>query len=169
MFSCIVLSLLFALHPRTAQTSQMPERVSLEVWSVNVWLGMPMEEAIKKFRDLGYAIKATNDKVQVERGNKAKTIWFKNDQLVFADQDWLTSEKTDGIDAILEALGTLAEKVKNQSCVIIRTPISSADPFSNSVVIVCGKRSFSITKRELMDQPVLCVTERIGNMPAKVK
>lgn len=162
-----VLSIFFVLPTNTGQPPQRP-RVSLEVGSVNVWLGMTKEEATKKFSDAGYQVTiAADDKLLMRRGSDAQILWFKEGRLAFANQGWYTTDKTDELDAVLGALGSLAEKVGNQPCSVIHAPISSPDSSSNRVFISCGERSVLIGKGTIMGHTFMDISERIGDMPTK--
>lgn len=162
-----VLSILFALPTNTGQSPQR-QRVSLEVGSVNVWLGMTKEEATKRFSDVGYQVTRAGDKLLMRRGSSdAQILWFKDGRLAFANQAWNTTDKTDELDAVLGALGSLAEKVENQPCSVIHAPLSSPDSSSNRVFISCGERSVLISKGTIMGSPFVEVSERIGDIPTK--
>lgn len=162
-----VLSMFFALLPNTGQTPQRPQRVSLEVGSVNVWLGMTKEEATKRFSDAGYQVTLAGDQLLMRRGSDAQILWFKDGRLAFANQVWNTTDKTDDVDAILGALGSLAEKVGNQPCSVSHAPISSPDSSSNRVFISCGERSVLISKGTMLGKPFVDISERIGDIPTK--
>ena len=162
-----VLSIFFALPTNTGQTPQRPQRVSLEVGSVNVWLGMTKEEATKRFSDAGYQVTLAGDKLLMRRGSEAQILWFKDGRLAFANQAWNTTDKTDELDAVLGALGSLAEKVENQACSVTHAPLSSPDSSTNRVFISCGERSVLISKGTIMGSPFVEVSERIGDIPTK--
>ena len=149
-----------------AQTSQ---RISLEVGSVNVWLGMEQEEAAKRFRDVGYEVMHSGDKLLLKNGDDAHIFWLKDGRLAFADREWITSDKSDKIDAVIGALAELATKAGNQSCAVVHSPLSSPDASSNRVFVSCGQRSVLIGKGSLMGRSYVTVSERIGGIPAKTE
>lgn len=163
----VLLLLPFAL---AADTAQVHERVSLEVGTVNVWLGMTQEEAAKKFQEAGYKVIFAGDQLLLKRDMKNDTeghvLWFKAGQLAFADREWNTKVKAD-IDAVIGALGELAEKSKNESCYITHSPISSPDSSSNRIFVSCGQRSVLIGKGTITGMAFESISERIGDMPTK--
>jgi hypothetical protein len=163
----VICFLLFALPANTGQTSQTHERISLDVGAATVWLGMPQEEAAKKFRDAGYKVMVAHDQLLLRSDSDARAIWFKDGRLVFADREWNTNNTFDKVDAVIGALGELAERVKTESCVVVHSPISSPESTGNRVFVSCGERSVLIAKGTLMGTPYETVSERIGNIPAE--
>ena len=162
------LSILFALPTNTGQAPQRHERVTLEVGTVTVWLGMTKEEATKKFSGAGYVVTNDGDKLLLRNGGDAHIIWFRDDgRLAFANQGWNTTDKSDLLDAVMGALGSLAEKVGSHPCSVIHSPISSPDSSSNRVFISCGERSVLFAKGTIVGQPFVEISERIGDMPTK--
>lgn len=147
-----------------AQTSQ---RISLEVGTVNVWLGMEKEEVAKRFRDAGYKVIYSGDQLILKNGDDAHLFWLKGGRLVFADREWITTDKTDRIDAVIGALAELAAKTGDQSCAVVQSPLSSPSASSNRVFVSCGQRSVLIGKGSLMGHAYVTVSERIGDIPAK--
>jgi hypothetical protein len=110
----------------------------------------------------------TKDEVLVRSPDDSHVLEFKNGQLVFAEREWNTKDK-DGLDAVLGALGALAEKAGNQPCSVIQSPVSSPDSSYSRVFVVCGSRSVLVAKGTLMSQPFVDVSERIGDMPSKTE
>ena len=162
----LTLSMLLALPAKFGTGPQKRDSVSLDVGSVTIWLGMTEDEAARKFRDAGYSVTRAADMLLV-KGTESHVIWFKNGRLVFADQGWNTSDKTD-VDAVIEALGDLAEKAGNQSCMVVHSPLSSPNSSGNRVFVSCGERSVLIGKGTIMGKPFVDISERIGTFPAKI-
>jgi|SRR5215472_3738937 len=186
----VLLLLPFALTADTAQTFQVHDHVSLEVGLVPVWLGMTQEEAAKRFRDAGYKVTVAGNQLRLKSGTRkfrdagyeptwtgdqfllksgdSHVLWFKAGQLAFADREWITSDKPDKLDAVIGALGELAEEAKNESCNVVH----SSDPsllwmWSNQVFVSCGQRSVLIDKGAIFGQAFETVSERIGEVPTK--
>jgi hypothetical protein len=147
-----------------ANHKTQPERVSLEVASQTVWLGMPKAEVIKKFSGAGYRITDTGKMVIVTLGDEAHSFQFTNDRLAYADNEWY-SANTEDIDAVLGALGALADKNASRPCSIFHQPISKPDAILNRVFIVCGDRSVLIANGKLFGKAAMDISERIGNIP----
>lgn len=163
LVSLVVLPALLPAQTGKPQ-SQPNERVSLEVGSVTVWLGMPKAELTKRFSDAGYEITELGDKVFAHFGTEAHDMRFKNGRLVFADVEWYNS-KNDEIDAVIGAIGALANKNQLRPCVVSHEPLSEPDASFDRVFIVCGDRSVLIGKGKIAGQLILDVTERIGQIP----
>jgi hypothetical protein len=166
----LILLLVFALPANPNQSIREGDRISLEVGTVTVWLGMTKEEAAKKFSNAGYTVTAFSDGLLLDRAGSAHDahiIRFKNGRLCYADQEWLTGNNTDPLDAVLGALGALAEKVGDQPCSVIHSPLFSPNATSNRVFISCGQHSVFIAKGTFMGKPFAGVDVRIGDPPTK--
>jgi hypothetical protein len=137
----VLLLLPFAL---TADTAQVRDRLSLEVGTVTVWLGMTQEEAAKKFRDAGYEATLAGNQLLLKSGSEAHVIWFKAGRLAFAEREWNTAYKVEQVDAVIGALGALAEKANNEPCSVIHSPVSTPNLSANRVFVSCGQRSVLI-------------------------
>lgn len=171
MRRALVLLLLSALPAGMTSSSsvQRSAHVSLEVGTITVWLGMTQEDAAKRFRGAGYQVMITDNELLVHSASDSHVLEFMNGQLVFADREWYTKDKSDGLDAVLGALGALAEKVGNQPCAVIHSPLSSPDSSGNRIFVSCGDRSVMVGKGTILGQPFLDVSERIGDMPSKTE
>ena len=161
----LLLSICFALPPQTGQL-QPPtkERVSLDVGVVSVWLGMPKDQALKKFSEVGYKASPLrkDGSMFVDMGGHYSELIFKSDRLVYAHVDWYQSGRTE-VDAVLGALGALADEKKNETCDVTNEPLSSPDMSGSRVLVSCGRRSVLIGKLKIgNDQPGATVLERIG-------
>jgi len=150
-----------------ADTAQVRERISLEVGTVTVWLGMTQEEAAKKFRDGGYEANLAGEQLLVKSVSEAHVLWFKAGRLAFAEREWNTAYKADQVDAVIGALGELAEKTKNEPCSVIHSPVSTPNLSADRVFVSCGQRSVLIGKGTITGQAFVDITERIGDMPTK--
>jgi len=157
-------ALLLLIFVVSAQPQSQPvERVSLEIDSQTVWLGMAKADVAKAFTDIGYKIVDSPDGTMIALSDKkAHTFHFTNSRLDFADVGWY---EDDGnvIDAVLGALGSLADKT-NTPCLIEHEPISKPDQTVNRVFISCGERSVLILNGKLNGANTLDVSERIGNL-----
>jgi len=150
-----VLLLLSALPAgmKHSPSPQRSERISLEVGTITVWLGMTQEDAVKKFGDAGYQVTFANNTLSVHSASDSHILQFKNGKLVFADREWYTKYKSNELDAVLGALGSLAEKARNQPCEVIHSPLSSPDSSSNRVFVSCGDRSVLVGRGTIMGEP----------------
>lgn len=154
--------LLLILVVSAQPQSQPVERVSLEIDSQTVWLGMPKADVAKKFTDIGYKIVDSTDGTMVAVSDKkAHTFHITNGRLDFADVGWYQGDG-DIINAVLGALGALADKT-NTPCLVEHQPISKPNQTVNRVFISCGERSVLILNGKLDGATMLDVSERIGN------
>lgn len=163
----LLLAALLALPAYTSQSQSLPEKeiTSLDLGSVTVYLGMAKQEAMKKLAAVGHTPKDLGDKIGVETGTGTHILWFKNNRLVFADLEWYTEHTGDGIDAVLGALGALAQKNNGHPCAVLHGPLSDPDVSVDRVFVECGKRSVLISKGKLDGKLLLDVSERIGDIP----
>jgi hypothetical protein len=162
----LLLSVWFALPPQAGRP-QLPrnESISLDIGVVSVWLGMPKDQALKKFSEVGYKTSPLqkDGRMFVDTGTNASLVIFNSDRLVFADVGWYQSGRTEA-DAVLGALGALADKKsKDEACEVANVPLSRPDISGNRVLVSCGPRSVLIGKLKIEnDQPGATVRERIG-------
>jgi hypothetical protein len=168
-FVPLLLLLLVVWPAQTGQPQSLPdERVSLEVGSVTVWLGMPKAEVVKKFSDAGYEVTDSGDGVLAHSGRELHDLHFENGRLVYADLQWYNSN-TEEMDAVLGALGALADKTKSRPCSMSHEPLSKPDTALDRIFIFCGDRSVLIARGKFLGKPVMDVSERIGDIPAKTQ
>jgi len=161
----LILVLLLLPFALAADTAQVSDRISLEVGTVTVWLGMTQEEAATKFRDARYKVTLVGDELLLQSNSESHILRFKGSRLAFADREWITNYNADTVDAVIGALGELAEKAKNESCYVNHSPISSPDSSSNRVFVSCGQRSVLIGKGTIMGHTYETISERIGDVP----
>lgn len=165
-FKVFVLILLIFLPVLADQPQSQPRaRVLLDLGTVTVWLGMPKDEAVKKFVDAQYIVTDMGDQILVHLGSVYYgRLAFKNNRLVFTFVEWLKAD-TDEVDAVLGALGALAEKGPSP-CVLSHQPLSQPDSTLNRVFVICGDRSVLIGHGKVGNSPFVSITERIGELPA---
>jgi hypothetical protein len=125
---------------------------------------MTKQEALKKLSVAGNTPKDLGDIIAVDTGTGPHALQFKNNRLVFADLEWYTEHTGDEIDAVLGALGALAQKNNDHPCAVIHAPLSSPNSSSDRIFVKCGERSVLIGKWKYEGKLVLTVTERIGDM-----
>lgn len=158
-FFLLVLVLCLCAQPGRPQSQS--ERVSLEIDSQTVWLGMPKADVTKKFTDIGYKITDLPDGTMIAYADKkAHPFHFTNGRLDFADVSW-AAQGGDVIDAVLGALGALADKT-NTPCLIDHEPISKPGETADRVFISCGERSVLILNGKINGTLTWEVSERIG-------
>lgn len=164
----LLLPILFALPARTGQSQSTPKKevTSLDLGSVTVWLGMTKEETLKRLSVGGNKPKDLGDAIGADTGTGTHVLQFKNNRLVFADLEWHTEHTVvHEIDAVLGALGALAQKNDGHPCTVVHAPLSSPNSSSDRVFVVCGKRSVLISKWNYEGKLTVSVSERIGDMP----
>ncbi len=128
----LALALLIAF-PCVAQN-----RVSLDVASVTVWLGMPKSDAMKKFSEAGYKVVDNGDAIMVSSPGDVHFLTFRHGALIFANRDWYINEYIDEAQAVMGALSALAEKTKTNACTVSHDPISEPGISADRIFISCG-------------------------------
>lgn len=128
----LALALLIAF-PCVAQN-----RVSLDVASVTVWLGMPKSDAMKKFSEAGYKVVDNGDAIMVSSPGDVHFLTFRHGALIFANRDWYINEYIDEAQAVMGALSALAEKTKTNACTVSHDPISEPGISIDRIFISCG-------------------------------
>ncbi len=150
--------------------AQSTEKVSLDLGSVTVWLGMPRQEVVNKCTAAGYKQYPPDDHqiLFLDSGNHEYTTQFKSGLLVYADREWYTAKgDMDAFQTTMAAMGSLVDKQKFPlSCMISHEPISKPGTHVNRLFVLCGKRSFLLIdgQFEITKGRIYGVTERIGDM-----
>lgn len=158
---------LFALSIQSGQVRPASNaRVSLDLGSVTVWLGMSKDEAVKRFADAGYRFTdEVNGTSAVLNDKQGYFLAFRNSRLTWAEVSWFEGNSGEA-EAIMGALGSLADKVSSPSCRVTHKPYSNPDTTMNRVSVSCGERAVVIAKGKFSGSPnVLFVTEQIGEPP----
>jgi hypothetical protein len=160
-----ILLLIVILIPQTGQPrSQIADRISLEIGTITVWLGMPKAELRQKFSDAGYEISDMGDDsvAAIGKGRKEPPhlFDFKNGLLVYASVDWYMSG-ADEMDAVIGALGALAEKSKIP-CLLEHSPLLQPSLHADRIFITCGHRTVLIANGKMENEPFVEVSEYIG-------
>ena len=142
----------------------MSQKVSLELGSVTVWLGMPRQEVINKCASVGFKqLVQDRDRLRFQSEDHMYTTEFKNGRLVYADRDWYSKKSgSDAFQSTIAALGTIGDK--NTTCIISHAPVTDPDKMLNRVFIECGKRSFLLLENKTEGKAYYDVYERIGEM-----
>ena len=107
----LVLSILFALPTNTGQAPQRHERVSLEVGSITVWLGMTKEEATKRFSNAGYEVTVAGDQLLMRKGSDGRVVWFKDGRLFLPTKNGTQVTKVTSSMPSWEHLGLWRERL----------------------------------------------------------
>jgi hypothetical protein len=161
----LALLLFLIVLPTQIDRPQNKERVSLDLGTVTVWLGMPKTEVVKRCTDAGFEIVDLGEGVIAHIADRTvHDLRFKNGRLSYADLEWYNSN-VEEIDAVIGALGALADKRESQTCTILHQPYSAPDIVLNRVFITCGDRSVFIASGKSNGKPTLDVSERIGEIP----
>jgi len=159
----IIVLLLLSAFPASMAQTERGARVSFDVGNATVWLGMTKHDALKNFNSLGYQITDRGDTLLVQAtGSHDVLIVFKNDQLIFASQDWYAGGGTETLEAVLGALGALADKAGRLPCIVRNSPLSAPSTSVQRVYVSCGHRSVLISKGVVQGEQVRVVSLRIG-------
>jgi hypothetical protein len=141
-------------------------RVSLELGSVTVWLGMPKTEALLQLQNAGYQVLGQPSEVSKvpKNGNQFYDFSFKNGMLAYADRNWYSSQ-TDEMDAVLGAMAALVSEGA-EACSISHDPVSKPEESADRIFINCGERPVLLMKSKVnlteKGATFVNVDERIG-------
>jgi hypothetical protein len=154
--------------PVEAQTPSNYPRVSLELGSVTVWLGMSQTDALLQFQSAGYKVlgDSTTARTNVQDGNHVYSIWFKGGKVICAEREWYSSG-SDGMDAVLGALAAMASHGA-RSCSITHDTVNEPERSVERILIDCGQRSVYLAKGKISstnEVKFVSAFERIGQIP----
>ncbi len=162
--------------PLTAEAQAVSNhaRVSVDLGSVTVWLGMPQTDALAQFRSAGYKVlgDGTTARTDVQDGNHVYSIWFQGGRVICAEREWYSSGR-DEMDAVLGALAAMASHGA-RSCSVMHDTIDEPEQSAARVLIECGQRSVLLMKGKIdvtkeLDpserMKLVNVFERIGQIP----
>ena len=175
-------ALFFASITTPAMAQAHPARISLELGSVTIWLGMPEAEALRKFQSAGYKLDSHPVKISkidqfivMNEAEKTDGIpqtfvtAFRDGKLFYADRDWpiAGNDTNDTMDSIIRALGTLTSDTPT-FCTVTSSPISNPNMRAGRIVIDCDSRSVVLTKGKIKDGNNFAdntqVEEQIGHL-----
>lgn len=137
----VVLFLAAAAIPTLPTTQQRPNRVSLELGPVTVWLGMPKNEFMAAAKAAGYKVYDSGSKdgdvvMTLEHGSqitKTYTLRFDNSGLLnYASREWPDTNRSP-YEAMLGALKT----VDGQHCTISHQPLNNPNNNLDRVFVFC--------------------------------
>lgn len=151
-----------------AQVASSHPKVSIDLGSVTVWLGMSQTDALAQFQSAGYKVlgDGTTARMSVQDGSRVYSIWFKGGKVICAEREWYSSGK-DEMDAVLGALAAMASHGV-RSCSVMHDAINEPDQSAERILIDCGQRSVYLAKGKISSaNPVNYVSafERIGQTP----
>jgi|NGEPerStandDraft_6_1074524.scaffolds.fasta_scaffold99585_2 hypothetical protein len=150
-------------------TQTADRQITLDLGHVTVWLGMPEQETRKRFSSAGYKVIDAPLTVApltvVTDGVDAYLVRFKQGRLIYASRGWYNSKQGDELDAILGALGALADKAKNADCTVAHDSTKNPDTSYDRIFVWCGDRSVRIGKGKIGGKEVLDIAENIGEAP----
>ncbi len=151
------------LHSQTVRSHS--NRISLDLGSVTVWLGMPQSDVLLQLQSAGYEVTGKGDSRTVLVGDLPELIGFKNGKLEYATREWYTAGQ-DEIEVVIRALTDLASH-GGSSCSIAPGRMNTPDGSADEIFVVCGERSLMFVKGKTIvkgagETPVVEVQERIG-------
>jgi hypothetical protein len=147
----------------TAFAQSVPPKVSIELGSVTVSLGMPRQEVVKRCASLGFkAIDAPNG-ITFLSGDDMYKVEFRNDRLIYASREWFFAKgELDAFQSTMAALGVGADSDPSITCTISHQPLTTPEMQINRVFIVCGNRSYLLIDGQMNGDKIHGVTESIG-------
>ena len=156
---CILLSL-----PCSGQ-----QKVSLEIGTVTIWLGMPRQDVVRRCADVGYKqVFSDPQSILLQGGDGLYNTHFVGGKLVYASREWYSSDSDkDAFQSTVAALSYLADEEHPTSCHITHEPLSDPSMSMDRIFINCGQRSFLLATGKVNGKEVSGVTEQIGQMPPK--
>ncbi len=157
--------------PFAAQSQQA--KVSLDLGSVTVWLGMPRQELINKCAGAGFKqMFADDDGILFTDGKRNYNTQFKDGRLAYADLDWYSSKgELDAFQTTMAALASMVDSHRDliPACAITHEPLNKPDYQVDRIFISCGKRSFLLLALS-GGKKSYGIMESIGKMvPARVR
>jgi hypothetical protein len=143
-------------------------KVSIDLGSVTVWLGMSQTNALAQFQSAGYKVlgDGTTARTDVQDGGHVYSIWFKGGKVICAEREWYSSGR-DEMDAVIGALAAMASHGAH-SCSVMHDAINEPDQSAERILIDCGQRSVYLAKGKTgSSNPVNYVSafERVGQIP----
>lgn len=154
--------------PCIAQSSS--QRVSLDLATVTIWLGMTRQEVVNRCAEAGFKqLNADKDGIMFVNGDQGYSTQFKDDRLTFASREWYSSKgNLDAFQSTIAALGSLSDSESSPlTCTLSHEPLNTPDEQLNRVFIFCGRRSFLLIEGTMRGKKIYGVSERIGENPAK--
>ena len=157
----IAISVLFALSPQCFAQSE----VSLKVGGVTVWLGMPKQEAVKRFSESSYKVIEAKKLMPVvdQAGNAVGLVNFTSGHLSYAERSWGTCEE-DCLDSVLAALGSLAAD-GGKRCTLEKDTLLEPATKTDRISIICGQRGVLMLKGKIGGKWIADVEEFISSEP----
>ena len=147
-----------------AQSAAGHVKVSLDLGTVTVWLGMPQSDVLLQFQSAGYRVTGEGDTRTVSIGDSPAMIGFQNGRLKYATREWYTPGQ-DEMDVVIRALTDLASH-GGTFCSIVPDRMNTPGGSRDTIFVRCGERSLMFVKGEAVEKtgvvPVVEVQERIG-------
>jgi hypothetical protein len=138
--------------------------VSLELGTLTVWLGMPVEEVRQEAKAGGFVVAGTivedGSSILVKDG-RAYTLYFVHGKLVMASRSWVSSD-ADTLTTVLGALASLDAR-RDSPCSISHDPLSTPEMKADRVWVKCGQTSVLLAKGTLNGKDFYDVSESIGS------
>lgn len=155
----------FSLPSFATTSATARSKVSLQLGSVTVWVGMPQSDALSAFRRAGYEVanKSDANQILIKDGTALYSVNFKDAAVVYADREWLLSRKNE-INAVMGALGAIAPR-GSEPCIVRHAPVNNPSLQSDRIFVKCGQRSVLIMKdrQPSTDSVLTDVYEYIGS------
>jgi hypothetical protein len=150
------------------QTRPNPTKVSIELGSVTVWLGMSKTQMVLVATGAGYrTMDHDNNIIVLDAKGIVGTCSFASDRLVFASRSWWRPGG-DTLTATIDALAALASY--GHDCELTHAPINKPTLDVNRLFVTCGDRSVLVVKGRAnspSDSEVIEVDERIGTLSSQ--
>jgi len=152
-------------HQAPTSTQAFATKVSLDLGSVTVWLGMQETDALSAFQLAGYRVmrKPSEQMIFIVGNSTTYSVAFRDGSLAYADREW-PSSASDELGAVLKALTALASHGAT-SCSIVDNPLNQPDMSAIRVLIDCGARSVLLAKGkygQTDDNKFVTISEQIG-------
>jgi hypothetical protein len=127
------------------------KRVTLDLGTVTVWIGMPKQEAFSKLATAGYKLMTTSDEDTAD--GKIIAV-LSGDELY---------KNTSVADAVIDSLRTVAGP-SGATCKVIPDTLSNPESSLKRVFVQCGTRTILIMKGKIgKAENLVTVSERIGD------
>jgi hypothetical protein len=141
-----------ALMTTYAQSAAGNAKVSLNLGSVTVWLGMPQSEVLLQFQSAGYRVTGEGNTRTVAIGDSPAMIGFQDGRLKYATMEWYTyTPGQDEMDVVIRALTDLASH-GGAPCSIVPDRMNTPDGSANMIFVDCGEWSLMFVKGEVAEK-----------------
>jgi hypothetical protein len=151
----------FLLLTFSVANAQAAPKLSLELGSMKVWLGMSKADVLSACAAVGYSAIDSKNGVYITSGKGENShiydVEFKKGLLSYASRSWASHDK-DYLEAVIGVL----KGFDGATCSISNQPMNKPESALERVLVICGDRSVMLISGTIGKDRVGDVIERIG-------